>query len=157
LKDPGLRRTFDSTDICQSVLGKFFASVDMGDLQLATREHLVNLLKKIAGDKVVDLARRQQAGRRDHRRREPGGDALLSFTAGKGPTPSQSVGRREELDKLREHLTEEEWQLAWQWAAEGCTWVEIAKERGGNADTLRLKLAKAIDRVRREHPGWNDQ
>ena len=155
LKDPGLRRTFDSMDICQSVLGNFFANVDMGDLQLATRQHLVNLLRRMARNKVVDLARQEHAAIRNQGRREPGGDALLNFTAGREPAPSKILATKDEVEKLRQYLSEEEWQLAWQWAALGRTWVDIAKEHSCNADTLRLKLAKAFDRVRQIQSGGN--
>src|SRR3954464_10204837 len=68
LRDPFLRRTFDSMDICQSVMGSFFLRAALGEYDLDKPEDLIRLLIRMTRNKVVDATRRQRAQRRDHRR-----------------------------------------------------------------------------------------
>jgi RNA polymerase sigma-70 factor (ECF subfamily) len=148
LNDPRLRRLLDSVDICQSVLGNFFARAALGQFELDTPEHLLKLLSTMARNKLLNLAAQQRAARRDHRRVQPGTleDHEL---ADPGPSPSQLVAHRELLQEFRSRLTEEERWLADQQAA-GRPWAEIAAEVGGSPDALRMRLNRAIDRVARE-------
>ena len=44
LRNPGLRRVFDSMDICQSVLASFFARAAVGDFDLDEPPQLIRLL-----------------------------------------------------------------------------------------------------------------
>src|SRR5215470_16195047 len=68
LRDPFLRRSFDSMDICQSVMGSFFLRAALGEYSLDKPEDLIRLLISMTRNKVVDATRRQRAQRRDHRR-----------------------------------------------------------------------------------------
>src|SRR5262245_46308505 len=68
LRDPFLRRSFDSMDICQSVMGSFFLRAALGEYSLDRPEDLIRLLISMTRNKVVDATRRQRAQRRDHRR-----------------------------------------------------------------------------------------
>src|SRR5207253_3150939 len=56
-----LRRLFDSTDICQSVLGTFFVRAASGQFQLDTPEQLVKLLVTMARNKLINHAHQQRA------------------------------------------------------------------------------------------------
>src|SRR5262249_59760573 len=63
LTDPRLRRTLDSMDICQSVLGNFFVRATAGQFDIDTPEQLLRLLMTMARNKLIDTARMEQAGR----------------------------------------------------------------------------------------------
>jgi RNA polymerase sigma-70 factor (ECF subfamily) len=147
LRDPRLRRVLDSTDICQSVLATFFVRANLGQYELDTPESLLKLLATIARNKVTNEAHRQQADRRDYRRDRVLGDhdALL-----RSPRcdPGEQVAARELLTKVREQLSDDERQLADE-RGRGDSWAEIAAAHGGTAESLRKKLARALDRVLR--------
>src|SRR4051794_19786389 len=68
LRDPFLRRSFDSMDICQSVMGSFFLRAALGEYSIDKPEDLIRLLISMTRNKVIDATRRQRAQRRDHRR-----------------------------------------------------------------------------------------
>src|ERR1700674_446641 len=55
-----LRRLFDSIDICQEVLGSFFARAARGQYDLDSPEGLLSLLVAMARKKVAMKARRRQ-------------------------------------------------------------------------------------------------
>ena len=148
LRDPALRRLLDSMDICQSVLANFFVRVVAGQFELETADQLVKLLVTMARNKVTNHALKQQAARRDQRRLQKGGLDENALVAS-GPTPSQVVANQELLQEFRKRLSEDERRLADQ-RAQGRSWADIAAEHGGNEDTLRMQLTRAIDRVTRE-------
>ena len=66
----GLRRQLDSMDVCQSVLGTFFARAALGQYDLATPGELVALLARMTRNKLASQARHHTRDRRDAR---PGG------------------------------------------------------------------------------------
>jgi RNA polymerase sigma-70 factor (ECF subfamily) len=145
LGDAGVRRLFDSTDVCQSVLGSFFVRAALGQYDLETPEQLLSLLVAMSRKKVIDLARRQGAARRDFRRVE-GGTPEDRQCAAPGLTPSQEVAAQELLREFRRRLSPEERELAEQRAA-GLDWDQIAAGRGDSPEALRKRLSRAVDRV----------
>jgi RNA polymerase sigma-70 factor (ECF subfamily) len=148
LTDRALRRRLDSMDICQSVLASFFVRAAAGKYELDQPGQLLRLLVAMARNKLINQAKKQRAARRDYRRQQPpdGGDAE---PAAPGPSPSDVVAHRELLQEFRSRLSAAEQQLADRRAA-GRRWTEIAAEVGGQPDTLRVQLNRAIDRVTRE-------
>jgi RNA polymerase sigma factor (sigma-70 family) len=142
-----LRRLLDSMDVCQSVLANFFIRAASGQFELETPEQLVKLLVTMARNRVINHANQQQAARRDYRRHAH--DVEAGQFADPGPSPSQVVAYRDLLATFRKHLTEEERVLADMRAAGG-TWAEVAQQMGGNADALRFRLTRALDRIARE-------
>lgn len=144
--DPALRRTLDSMDITQSVLGNFFVRAAAGQFELDHPDQLLRLLVTMARNRLFDQARRQQAGRRNNKRLAAGGQEQLDQVADRQDSPSQQVVLKELLHKLRESLTEQERLLADQRAA-GREWADIAAETGETPEALRKRLARAIDRV----------
>jgi RNA polymerase sigma-70 factor (ECF subfamily) len=60
LTDPRLRRAFDSADVCQSVLGNFFARARAGQFELERPEQLTRLLIEMTYNKVRDLVRHEE-------------------------------------------------------------------------------------------------
>jgi RNA polymerase sigma factor (sigma-70 family) len=148
LTDPNLRRWLDSMDICQSIFLNFFVRAASGQFELETPEQLLKLLATMARNKVTNHALHQRAARRDQRRVQKGGleeDTLIA----PDPSASRVVANRELLEEVRTRLSEGERHLA-DLRALGRSWPEIAAELGDEADTLRMRLNRAIDRVARE-------
>ena len=147
LTDPRMRRQLDSIDICQSVFADFFAHSVQGAFNLQDPEELIALLATMARNKLIQHVRKQHAARRDVRRIQAvdaAGDIV-----GRETTPSVIISDRELLDLVRLALTDEERLLA-ERRAEGRSWAEIAAEMGGNADMLRMRLSRAVDRVKHQ-------
>jgi DNA-directed RNA polymerase specialized sigma24 family protein len=67
-----LRREFDAHDISQIVLATFFVRNLAFRFTLKNPDQLARLLVRMAKNKVRDEIRKLRAGRRDHRRIEPG-------------------------------------------------------------------------------------
>jgi RNA polymerase sigma-70 factor (ECF subfamily) len=148
LTDPGLRRLFDSMDVCQSVLANFFLRATAGEFELQKPEQLIQLLATMARNRVTDHVLKEQAARRDYRRTERTRDDEGEFVDD-GPSPSDEASIKELLQKFRSRLSPEERYLA-DLRAHGRPWDEIAAEIGAKPDALRVQLARAIDRVTRE-------
>jgi RNA polymerase sigma factor (sigma-70 family) len=146
LTDPGLRRVLDSMDICQSILGNFFAGIALGRFELESPEQLLKLLSTMARNKVTSYARKQRAARRDPRgaRQSDKMDGVDH-----SPSPSHIVANQELLQEFRRRLSPEERRLA-DLRAQNRSWSEMAAEVGGSADSLRMQLTRAIARVASE-------
>ncbi len=149
LTDPRMRRTVDSIDICQSVLGNFFVRVAAGQFDLDEPAQLLKVLLTMARNRVLDKVRREHAARRDQRRLTGHGNSVLDGLAGSGESPSQVVASRELLEAARRLLSEDERQLA-DLRARGYDWAQIAAEVRSSPEAVRKKLARAIDRVTAE-------
>ncbi len=145
LTDPALRRQLDSVDICQSVMADFFTRAALGQFELESPDQLVKLLATMARNRVIHHSEKHHAARRDVRRVEHA--ELEGIVASdKMETPSQIIAGRELLETFRKRLSPEERELADR-RARGDAWAEIVRELGGNADALRIRLGRAIDRV----------
>src|ERR1700730_6276379 len=111
LVNPALRRTVDSVDICQSVMGSFFVRAALGQYDLGSPEQLAGLLIRLARNKVADVARRALAEKRDLRRVQHDAAAMEGVVDGHD-SPSQMVAGAELLQKFREKLQPDELLLA---------------------------------------------
>ncbi len=147
LTAPGLRRLFDSMDICQSVFANFFSRVTAGEYEFDKPERLIQLLATMARNRVTDHALQQRAARRDYRRTERTADDRQFVDP--GPSPSDEVSARELVEVFRSRLSADERYLADQ-RESGRPWGEIAGEVGGKPDARRVQLERAINRVTRE-------
>jgi RNA polymerase sigma factor (sigma-70 family) len=148
LADARLGALFESMDICQSVLGSFFIRAASGQYKLETPEQLVKLLTTMAHNKLISQARKQHAQRRDNRRVTSGGDDEHRFVS-KAQSPSKQVALRDLLEEAKRRLSNEERSIL-ELRNAGHDWAAIASEQGGNAEALRKKLSRALDRVSRE-------
>jgi len=146
LRDPLLRRTFDSMDICQSVMGSFFLRAALGEYDIDRPEDLIRLLIRMTRNKVVDATRKQRAKCRDHRRATNIETVDVESVT---PTPSQVAEGREMLAAFRERLNDEERRLA-DLRSQGEEWIDIARVMGGTPDARRKQLTRAIARVSSE-------
>jgi RNA polymerase sigma factor (sigma-70 family) len=148
LENSRLRRVLDSMDVCQSVLASFFVRAAAGEYDLDQPGQLVQLLVKIARNKVASAARREFSQRRDGRRLDASAHVLGALAAPE-PGPGSIVASAELLRAFRERLTADERRLA-DLRAGGLSWAEIANIVGGTADARRVQLGRAVDRVARE-------
>jgi DNA-directed RNA polymerase specialized sigma24 family protein len=148
LTDSRLRRLLDSVDICQSVLANFFVRAASGQFDLERSEQLVQLLVTMARNHLINQAHKYQSARRDQRRNEAVPDAEANLAAD-DPTPSQIVANQELLQEFRRRLTEEERWLVEQ-RRQDRAWADIATEVGEAPDAVRIRYARAVDRVVRE-------
>ncbi len=151
LTDARLRRLVDSIDICQSVLAGFFVRTAAGQYDIQTPEELLKLLVTMARNRVIDWARRSQADRRDGRRDVSieGNDGEQMQFASPQPGPVSVLVSRELLEQVRSRLAPEELKLMEQ-RAEGLDWNEIAAQTGDQANAVRMRLTRALDRVAEE-------
>jgi ECF sigma factor len=148
MRNPALRRVFDSMDVCQSVLASFFARAAVGEFDLDEPSQLIRLLVGMARKKVAEQARFHQRKRRDVRR-VGDADPDLGPTTASDETPSRVASGRELLQKIREHLLEDERKIA-DLRALGSDWATVAAELGGTADARRKQLSRAVARVGQE-------
>jgi RNA polymerase sigma-70 factor (ECF subfamily) len=145
LRDPRLRRDFDSMDICQSVLASFFVRAALGQYELDRPDQLLRLLVTMTRNKLIYQVRRQRRQRRDNRLVDESGQEKLQSVAS-GASPSEVVANRELLQKVRERLNGEERQIA-NLRGQGREWAEVAAHLGGTPEGRRKQLARAIERV----------
>jgi RNA polymerase sigma-70 factor (ECF subfamily) len=147
LRDPRLRRVFDSMDICQSVLASFFLRVAAGDYDLEQPGQLAALLAAIARNKLSEHVRYHQRQRRDVRRVQVTGQEELEAAAVE--TPSQRIAGKELLAEFRRRLSDAERKLA-DLRAGGHDWAAVAIALSSTPEACRKQLSRAIERIERE-------
>lgn len=145
LRNPRLRRVFDSMDVCQSVLASFFVRAAVGEFDLDDPRQLVPLLVGIARNKLAERVRYHQRLRRDVRRVD-GATPEETDLGAAGESPSQVVSRRELLELVRARLSDDERQVV-ELRARGLDWADVAGALGGTAEGRRKQLARAVARV----------
>lgn len=149
LRDPSLKRHFDSEDVCQSVLASFFVRVTAGQFDLEDSSQLLRLLVTMARNKVASATRKGHRECRDTRRISDGADLARLPIIDPDPTPGQIAEGRDLLAQVQRRLNEEERQLA-DLRALGHNWPEIAARLGGTAEGRRKQLTRALDRITQE-------
>jgi DNA-directed RNA polymerase specialized sigma24 family protein len=145
LADARLGNLLDSMDICQSVMRSFFVRAAASQYDLETPEQVLKLLTAMARNKLASQARKQHTLRRDNRRARAIGDEGSGLIAS-GDSPSAATVVRDLQQEVRRRLALDEWQLL-ELKNQGHDWAAIAEQVGGLPETLRKKLARAIDRV----------
>jgi RNA polymerase sigma factor (sigma-70 family) len=142
LYDARARRVADSTDICQTVLIDFLKRLgEDREFHLDTEAQLMGLLVRIARNKICDLVR--------HEQRQVGG-LPDNWDC---PDPQSTPGRRAERADLVRAIKSRLTGLELEWfnqRALGRTWEELAEQFNCPASTLRVRLDRAIARVRQE-------
>ena len=149
LRDPRLRRLFDSMDVCQSVLASFFLRVAAGEADLERPEQLPNYLIAMTRNKLAARIRHERAARRDHRQVVPEEARVLQSVAGREQDAPSRVSAEELWREFRARLNEDELQLADR-RAQGQSWATISSEMGGTPEARRKQLTRAVDRIMRE-------
>lgn len=143
-----LARMIDVADVSQTVLGLFFIRVARGGVDLTAPEQLRGLLVIIAHNVIRDEARRQRAGRRDHRRLNQCHPELdLWQVASTEPCPSRTVATKELYQLVIRQMTADE-RVLFEERLAGREWAEIATKFGTNTYVVRKRLSRALLRIR---------
>ena len=93
--DRRLQRIVDSIDICQSVLLNFSLRAALGQFDLATPQQLLNLLKKMARNRLATIARQPNVVR------YKGGTRELEGAVARDSSPSSIISREERSEERR--------------------------------------------------------
>jgi RNA polymerase sigma factor (sigma-70 family) len=148
IRDPRLRRSFDTGDFCQSVFRSFFARLALGEYDLDHPEQMQNLLITMARNKVATQARKPQVKRRDPRSVEDsghdGGEPIASDA-----DPGRQVAAQDLLSAFRTRFDPDERRLV-DLRGQGCSWADVAAKVGGKPDAVRKQLTRALNRVARQ-------
>jgi RNA polymerase sigma-70 factor (ECF subfamily) len=147
LQNTALQRVVDAEDVCQSVFKSFFFRAALGQFELESSNDLVNLLLRMAHNKLTEQKRKQEADCRDIRR--VGGDAAELPVAQPGPTPSQQLSVEELLREAQRRFTDEEKQIL-ALREQGLEWAAIAGQLGGTLEGRRKQWERARERVAQE-------
>jgi RNA polymerase sigma-70 factor (ECF subfamily) len=153
MADDRLRRVFDSSDICQSVLASFFACAALGQYELESHEELLQLLVTMARNMLVQAVRKQRTKKYDHRRLDPGG-LESAQVADSAADPARLVSNAEMHQEVTRRLPKQE-RVLLELPQQGYTWNEIAEQWGGKPNTLRMRLDRAVAEVARQL-GWDE-
>jgi RNA polymerase sigma-70 factor (ECF subfamily) len=146
LTDPRLRRVLDSADVCQSVLANFFVRVAAGQFDLERPADLVRLLMVMARNRLRDHVSFHRAARRDNRLLEADPTDAFSAAPSNEPTPSMALAARDLLAAVMDGLDPAARRVA-ELRAAGHDWNAIATQLKERPDTLRKRLATALNRV----------
>lgn len=150
LTDKNLQRSFESMDVCQSVLRSFFVRAAVGEYELSDASQLVNLLAAMARNKLASTVRREYQQKRDRRRVIHTSDSQqIDHPDRQQETPSMIVAGQELLARARSLLRDEERQMA-ELRAAGLPWEEIAAQLGGTAQARRVQFSRAMERITTE-------
>ena len=149
LTDPKLRRFIDSLDICQSVLGGFFLQLTEGKLDFDNPKQIAGLLSVMAKNKIVDIARKDNAIRRGGPDKGAAQSELAEFIAAKDNSPLDAMANGELADLVRGRLSESDRAILDLWM-QGHGWDEIATRINASAESLRKRLSRAIDAATNE-------
>jgi len=150
LTDPRLRRTLDSTDICQSVFGNFFVRASMGQIDFDQPGQLLRLLSTMARNKVIDRHRREKVRRPSDC--EGNGRPLTTVEHDPhdpGDSPSQIVAAQELAELVQSKLNLEELQVA-QLRRQGLSWLDIGEKLNTSGEALRKRLSRSCQRILNE-------
>jgi RNA polymerase sigma-70 factor (ECF subfamily) len=147
LTDPSVFRVHDDEDICQSVLASFFVRAALGQYDLQNPDDLRKLLLRMARNKLSDAGRKQRSQKRGGKQNTA--DVQTLAVADSEPSPSRVVAGRELLERVRDHLTEDERRVA-DLRSHGHDWNSIAQRLGGTPDARRMQFGRALNRVGEE-------
>jgi RNA polymerase sigma-70 factor (ECF subfamily) len=151
LTDARLRRFIDSVDICQSILGRFFTGFFAGKYQIQGPDQLIALLLRMARNELCDQLRRQRAARRGGRGVQPSASYPPEDLADSDASPSEQVAATEWVKEVLQGLTAQE-RLIVQRRMAGTGWAELARELQTNAEVLRKRFTRAMQRARLREP-----
>lgn len=147
LTDPRLRRLFDSVDVCQSVMARFFHHVRTGRISVDHPLQLLKLLTTMARNSLLDHARKAKV-----RQRISGHDAdpeQMPLLKDPGKEAVEHVEQADLVSLIRNKLRPDE-QLALDKWMLGHGWDALSIEFNCEPDAIRKKLTRAIDRATKE-------
>lgn len=145
LRQYGLSGQAESMDICNDVMADLTRRY--GDQGITPDDVLAYIMRAI-DNQVMDTFRTLARQCRDFRRNEmtPIEDMMV---ANREVAPSQVALRREVVSKIRAMLSEED-AKAVDMMLENRDWAEIGQLLGLKPDAARMRVRRAIERVRKE-------
>tara|TARA_R110002111_G_scaffold251225_2_gene315627 strand:+ start:170 stop:733 length:564 start_codon:yes stop_codon:yes gene_type:complete len=145
LRQYGLSGQAESMDICNEVMADL-AKRERDDA--VTPDQILAYIMRAIDNQVLDTFRTLARQCRDFRRNEsvPPEEMKLATSAS---TPSQIAVRREVIDRIRSTLPAEDARMI-DMMLENRDWNEIGQLLGIKSDTARMRVRRAIDRVRGE-------
>jgi DNA-directed RNA polymerase specialized sigma24 family protein/predicted Ser/Thr protein kinase len=145
--DAATRRRLDPEDVVQSAYRSFFLRAAEGDFELRQPGDLWRLLAQITLNKVRKQAERHKAARRDCRRDDADGLALLNATD--GATPDEIAALDEQISLVSERLSADD-RLALADYLQGATIEEIAERLSRSPRTVRRALSRVRSLLERQ-------
>jgi RNA polymerase sigma-70 factor (ECF subfamily) len=133
-----LRRLFDTSDICQSVMASFFVRVALGQYQLHKPADLLKLLATMARNRVIDKARRHNLDQAVLKAKLP-----EQAQVAPGTSPGQQLALRELIEEAHRRLAPDERRVL-ELRQQGLEWAEIAAQVGGSPEALRKRFSRAV-------------
>ena len=146
LTDPRLRRLFDSVDVCQSVMARFFLRIQTEQITVEHPLQLLKLLITMARNSLLDQVRKAKV-----RRSVQGTGTEDEMTRHADPRTGQAeqIERADLVALIRSRLKSDEQQALDRWL-HGCGWEEMSQEFACEPDALRKRLTRALDRATKE-------
>jgi RNA polymerase sigma factor (sigma-70 family) len=151
LLDSRLRRIVSESDVCQSVLTRFFVELWAGKYDFEDANHLVALLKKMVRSRIIDLTRYWTAQRRDVRKNTAIASVEEPAIRTASSSPSHALAETELLAEVQRRLSEKE-QTILNHRHAGLPWAAVAERLGGGAgpEAVRKQYERALARVTKE-------
>lgn len=154
--DAELRAKADPSDMVQETVIK--AHVNFGQFTGSTEVELLAWLRQVLAHNIADLGRRYRAASRQVSREmslqdamRSSSDAMNSFVAGEGSSPSHAFQRRETAVMLADALAElspDHREVIILRNIEELDWPEIAEKMDRTPDAVRVLWARALKHLR---------
>jgi DNA-directed RNA polymerase specialized sigma24 family protein len=154
LNQHSLQPAADSIDVCQSVMGSFLFRLTAGEYHLECEDQMRRLLATIVRNKFLMLLRRELADRRDRGRTKSISERAI-LVDHRADHPSDAIVLAELRQKAILKLSEHE-QLLLGLRMDGRSWETISRQLQLDAQILRKRLSRAINRVSQELGLWVD-
>lgn len=146
LRQYGLAGQAESMDICNDVMADLARRY--GDDGAVSPDDVLAYILRAIDNQVLDTFRTLARQCRDFRRNELTPVEEMTV-ANRETSPSQVALRREVVARIRELLSKED-AKAIDMMLENRDWNEIGEVLGVRADTVRMRVRRALDRVRNE-------
>jgi len=143
LRQYGLSGQAESMDICNDVFAEMARRSKDGIIKI---DDLVSYLLRAIDNQVLDTFRTLARQCRDFRRVDRASVDEIPLQS-QAPTPSQLAIRREVLDRVRSLLGADD-AIAIDMMLENRDWKEIGHALRIDPDTARMRVRRALDRVR---------
>ncbi|TWU51073.1 hypothetical protein Poly51_43670 [Rubripirellula tenax] len=150
LRQYGLTGQAESMDICNDVMADLIRHQknQAADRPELSGDEVLSYVLRAIDNQVIDTFRTLARQCRDFRRNESSPPEEMAI-ASAARTPSQIAIRREVMDRIRRMLGEED-SLAVDLMLENRDWNEIGDAIGLKPDTARMRIRRALEKVRRE-------
>ncbi len=137
-----IRHEFGSSDVCQSVFRSLFRGLRQNRYQFDQPGDLERLVQVIIRFNIATKARRAGV-----RLRELMEDFEQGAWVQPGPGPEAEVAERDLVAAIQERFAEDELEILTMWLDE-VPWAEIGRKLGCSPDSARVRLSRAVVRVR---------